>query len=246
MLDTEHNKMQINDNITYMIITAQQKHITKSEQEIQLAIVRPVSILERLKSGTRARHVALESRTVLLSKDLSHSNYSQCLQRFFGYYAPLEKHLLESPAWHEAGLVYDNRYKTSQIVQDLLALGLTQKALATIPQCNILPNLKTTAQIFGCLYVIEGATLGGQIISKHLNASLGLTPDFGCSFFAGYGQQTGSQWKAFGACLTSFATQTGSDDEIIHSANKTFQTLDCWLYPAKMQGIQQESMSQYE
>ena len=205
-----------------------------------------MSILERLKSDTRARHVALESRTVLLNNDLSHSNYSRCLQRFFSYYAPLERQLREYPAWHEAGLVYDNRYKTAQLVQDLLALGVTQNVLASIPQCNTLPELETTAQIFGCLYVIEGATLGGQIISKHLNVSLSLTPDFGCSFFAGYGKQTGSQWKSFGARLTAFATQTGSDDEIIASANKTFQTLDCWLYPAQLKGIQQESMSHYE
>lgn len=224
-----------------MFLNPQQKYSTKSEQEIQLAIMPPVSILERLKSGTRARHVALESRTVLLNKDLSLSNYSQCLQRFFGYYAPLEKRLLESPAWHEVGFVYENRYKTPQIEQDLLALGLTQNALKTIPQCNTLPELITTAQLFGCLYVLEGATLGGQIISKHLNASLGLTPDFGCSFFAGYGKQTGSQWKAFGASLTAFATQASSDDEIIASANNTFQTLDCWLYPAQLQGNRLES-----
>lgn len=229
-----------------MSIDTQHKYSIKSVQKIQLAIIPTASILERLKSDTRARHVALESRTVLLNRDLSHSNYSQCLQRFFGYYAPLERRLLEYRAWHEAGLVYDNRYKTAQIVQDLLALGVTQNALLTIPQCNILPELETTAQIFGCLYVLEGATLGGQIISRHLNVSLGLTPESGCSFFAGYGQKTGSQWKSFGARLTAFATQTGRDDEIIASANKTFQTLDCWLYPAQLKGIQQESTSQYE
>lgn len=229
-----------------MFFHHQQKYFAKSEQEIQLEIPLPLSILERLKLGTHARHVAIESRTVLLDKNLSYSNYSQCLQRFFGYYAPLEKRMFKSPAWHEAGFVYNNRYKTPQIVQDLLALGVAKNALTSIPQCNTLPELKTTAQLFGCLYVLEGATLGGRIISKHLNDSLNLTPDFGCSFFAGYGQQTGSQWKAFGACLTSFATQTGSDDEIIASANKTFQTLDCWLYPAKMQGIRQESSPHYE
>ena len=238
--------MQINAMICIMLTIPRQKKIAISEQETKLSIPLPLSILERLKSDTRARHVALESRTILLSKDLSHSNYSQCLQRFFGYYAPLEKCLLEHLDCHDAGFDYDNRYKTAQIVQDLLALGVTQNALTNIPQCNALPELKTTAQLYGCLYVIEGATLGGQIISKHLNASLGLMPDFGCSFFAGYGKQTGSQWKSFGARLTAFATQTGSDDEIIASANKTFQTLDCWLYPAQLKGIQQESMSHYE
>jgi heme oxygenase len=228
-----------------MLLDIHQKYQTKPEQEIQLSIA-SIPILERLKSSTRVRHAALESRTVLLNKDLSQANYSQCLQRFFGYYAPLEKCLLEFPAWQEAGFVYDNRYKTQQIEHDLTALGLMQNVLKFIPQCKTLPELKTIAQLFGCLYVIEGATLGGQIISKHLYASLGLMPESGASFFAGYGQQTGSHWKAFCACMTAFSIQTACDDEIIASANKTFETLDYWLYPAQLDAIRKESTPQYE
>ena len=219
-----------------MLVNPQQKYIPKSEQ-IDQAIPLPMSILERLKSGTYARHVAIESRTVLLNKDLSHSNYSLCLQRFLGYYSPLETRLLESPVWHEIEFTYADRYKTPLVLQDLLALGMSQDALAAIPQCTALPDLTTAAQLLGCLYVIEGATLGGQIISKHLSSTLGVSTVSGCAFFAGYGKHTGSKWKAFGACLTAFTTQTGCDDEIIASANKTFQTLDCWLYPVELQGI---------
>jgi heme oxygenase len=71
-------------------------------------------------------------------------------------------------------------------------------------------------------------------------------PESGGSFFAGYGKQTGSQWKAFCACLTAFSTQTGSNDEIVDSAIKTFQTLDCWLYPAQLQVIKEKGTPQYE
>ncbi|MBC7548517.1 MAG: biliverdin-producing heme oxygenase, partial [Polaromonas sp.] len=104
-------------------------------------------------------------------------------------------------------------------------------ALAETPQCQALPDLATPLKLFGCLYVLEGATLGGQIITRHLHASLGLTPQSGGSFFSGYGPHTGSRWKEFCAHLTAFAAQLDSDAEIVDSANATFDSLDRWLYP---------------
>ncbi len=200
-------------------------------------------ILQRLKQATAARHVAIESRSVLLDPALSHAGYHACLQRFFGYYAPLELGLLRSKAWHAAGLCYDDRHKTPQLLQDLAALGATPAELAQTPLCQALPGLGSTARIFGCLYVIEGATLGGQIVSRHLQASLGVTPQSGGAFFSGYGQHTGSRWKAFGMQLSSFALASGLDDEIIASANDTFETLDRWLYPTTLQTSPQHELA---
>jgi heme oxygenase len=193
-------------------------------------------ILPRLKQATAARHAAVESRSVLLDRQLSRATYRECLRRFFGYYAPLELRLLRSQAWHGAGLAYGDRQKTPRLSQDLAALGVTPEELAQTPLCHALPDLRSTARLFGCLYVIEGATLGGQIVTRHLQASLGVTPQSGGAFFSGYAEHTGSRWKAFGAHLTEFALASGADDEIVASANETFETLDRWLYPAPPQG----------
>jgi len=191
-------------------------------------------ILSRLKQATAARHAAIETRSVLLEPGLSYAAYRACLRRFFGYYAPLERRLLRSPAWRGAGLAYADRHKTPLLTQDLAALGVTAEELALSPWCIALPDLRTTAQLYGCLYVIEGATLGGQIVTKHLQASLGVTPQTGGAFFSGYAEHTGSRWKAFGAQLNAFAEASGADEEIIASANETFETLDRWLYPAPL------------
>lgn len=85
-------------------------------------------------------------------------------------------------------------------------------------------------QVLGCLYVIEGATLGGQVITRHLLATHGITPETGGAFFAGYGAETGPHWQAFGAMITA-AERFGAADEIVASANRTFETLDRWLFP---------------
>lgn len=188
-------------------------------------------ILQRLQQATHARHAALESQLPLLDPQLSHRHYRQFVNRFLGYYAPLETQLLALPWWHEIGFNYAERYKTPHLVRDMLALGVTADTLATFPRCRDLPQIDTLPQALGCLYVIEGATLGGQLVTRHLQQNLGLTAASGAAFFNGYGAQTGARWQAFGAMLTTFAERTSDHDTIVANANHTIETIDRWLFP---------------
>lgn len=188
-------------------------------------------ILNRLKQATAARHAAIESRSVLLDPQLSRTTYRACLARFFGYYAPLELRMQRSQAWAETSLPYGDRHKTPLLLQDLVALGSAPEELEQTRHCCALPDLRSPARLLGCLYVIEGATLGGQIVTRHLQAHLGVTPQTGGAFFSGYAEHTGSQWKAFGLHLNAFSQAAGDDDDIVAGAIETFETLDRWLYP---------------
>jgi heme oxygenase len=104
-----------------------------------------------------------------------------------------------------------------------------------------LPPLNAPEQLLGCLYVIEGATLGGRSITQHLQTRFGLTPQSGGAFFDGYGAHTGSRWKAFCTMLMNNASPPDhADDEsrhaaIVAAANDTFQTLTQWLFPTSKQ-----------
>jgi heme oxygenase (biliverdin-IX-beta and delta-forming) len=188
-------------------------------------------ILKRLKQATSQRHAALERQLPLLDPNLSHPAYRQCARRFFGYYAPLEAKLLALPWWESIGFCYTPRHKTPRLEQDLLSMGDTSDTLAQLPRCQNLPTTDTLAHLLGCLYVLEGATLGGQIITKHLRANLGVTPQSGSAFFNGYGVHTGPHWLAFCKMMMVHAEHSGSADDIITSANQTFATLDQWLFP---------------
>lgn len=89
--------------------------------------------------------------------------------------------------------------------------------------------------MLGCLYVIEGATLGGRVITRHLQNQLGTTPDSGGAFFDGYGAETGSRWKAFCTMLSQYADHSADEDRqaaIVAGANRTFETLTHWLFPS--------------
>ena len=192
-------------------------------------------MLKSLKAATSTRHAALERLLPLLDDDLSHATYRDYVQRLFGFYDPLEARLLAAPGWDAIGFDYALRHKTPRLLQDLQVLGETASGIAALPRCERLPPLASPAQLWGCLYVIEGATLGGQIVIKHLNARLGLSADSGASFFDGYGPQTGSRWKAFCAAVPAEGTDaTGGVQAraaMLASANLTFDTLSEWLFP---------------
>ena len=53
--------------------------------------------------------------------------------------------------------------------------------------CRDLPLVETFAQTLGCPYVLEGATLGGQVVGRHLRENLNLSPENGAAFFNSYG-----------------------------------------------------------
>lgn len=188
-------------------------------------------ILKRLRHETSEGHAALEQRLPFVDPKLSREGYREILEGFYGYYLPLEMRLIGSPVRAEIGFDFEERRKVPRLEKDLVALGGMRGELVRLPQCAELPELVTIPQVLGCLYVIEGATLGGQIITRHLQANLGITPETGGAFFAGYGGETGARWQAFGAMITAVAERVGGEDEIIASANRTFETLELWLFP---------------
>jgi len=166
---------------------------------------------------------------------MSIASYRQFIQWLFGFYAPLETQLMTVSSWKAVGLDYGPRQKTPRLRQDLLALGDTDTIIEALPRCDHLPPLMSEAQLWGCLYVIEGATLGGQIIMKHLHRNLGLSANSGGSFFDGYGCETGPQWKAFCAAITTYGEDaTGGRNAMLSSANHTFDALSEWLFPGSV------------
>jgi heme oxygenase len=112
---------------------------------------------------------------------------------------------------------------------DLRALGVED--LDSLPDCQNLPELSDLAQGFGCLYVLEGSTLGGQFISRHVGKVLGVTPEVGGGgrYFHAYGEQTGAMWREFGTGLTAFVAECGGEDRVVASATATFRALRSWF-----------------
>ena len=108
---------------------------------------------------------------------------------------------------------------------DLLAFGVEPSGL---PLCLERPRPRTRAEAFGVLYVVEGATLGGQVLSRHLEETLGLGSANGARFFHGYGSRTGAMWQAFRKALLACPFARGEEDAMVRAAIDTFRALREW------------------
>ncbi len=178
-------------------------------------------ILTKLKETTRSQHDALEAVVDVMNKAFVIDDYKVLLRRFYRFYSAIEPQLPVAEL-ADAGFDVSERLKLPLLERDLAALGCK---LVNANSWTDIPSTRNAAEAFGAIYVMEGATLGGQVITRHLKQHLGLTPERGGAFFNSYGAQVGPMWKAFGAAITAYSERHPEDDDVIVStAVETFDS----------------------
>lgn len=181
----------------------------------------PAPILVRLRAETRPYHDAVEQNEfnqALATGTPSEQATARFLAKMYGFLAPYEAALLShanalGPEWE-----IPERLRAHLILADLHAEP------GQLPLCPTMPPLATVPQLLGAMYVVEGSTLGGQVLARQLaKAGSDLR-----RYFSGYGDRTGPRWKAFCQLLAQ-ATTPANEDDIVQSAIHTFQHLAAWL-----------------
>ena len=186
-----------------------------------------MAILERLRDETQHLHKALENDLPVMRADLQLTDYRRLLARFYGFYVPVDAALARVPGLESILPDWPQRRKIDSLVKDLGALGCMSHEIADLPLCVQLPAIPGVTEALGCLYVLEGSTLGGQIIGRHLEAALHLGIDNGASFFRSYGDRVGPMWKTFQEVLRS--RDPAEHERLIDAASETFQSIHGWL-----------------
>lgn len=183
---------------------------------------------KRLRQETAESHQKLEdnqlSRAILLPS-VSIADYQTYLATLFGVTIACEEQVFPAIAHEITDL--QQRYKSQLIIDDLLATGFSEEKIDALSVYRF--EFASTAEALGIMYVLEGSTLGGRILYKHIHETLGFTPENGASYFWGYGAQTGNLWKTFISSLTQYVDTQGTSEEVIDSAKKTFTIIDNWL-----------------
>ncbi len=182
-----------------------------------------------LKGETRALHEQLEAELGLLEPGLTIHRYARVLRAFYGFYTPVEAGLLRLTAVAPP-LGFPLRARSELLGRDLRALGLSRRQIAELPRCDDLPRLACVEDLAGCLYVLEGASLGGQIIARALGRRFGLSSGGGLSFFVGDAEATGTRWRVVLAWLDRLVRDGARSEEIVAAARATFQSLARWLH----------------
>jgi heme oxygenase len=91
-----------------------------------------------------------------------------------------------------------------------------------------MPLVDSVEDSLGICYVLEGSTMGGQIISRLLSNAMNVSPDKGFSFFNPYQAQTILRWEKFKSHLNA-AAESLDQEKIIHAANSFFQSYNQWI-----------------
>ena len=114
-------------------------------------------------------------------------------------------------------LQLEERKKRPLIEQDLKSLDLDhQKATEEL-------SFSSENEALGAMYVIEGSTLGGNVIAKQLSKTEEFD-DVTFNFFGCYRENTGSMWKNFKEVLDREVSEKNYD-EVLSGAKKLYAFL---------------------
>jgi heme oxygenase len=181
----------------------------------------------RLRAETSDVHQQLEDSLDLLGGTLDRCRLITLLERFYGFHALLEPGLER----HIDSTLLSGRPKLHLIEKDLVALGVTHDTIERLPLCDTAAELAADAcSAMGALYVMEGSTLGGKIITRALRQTQAW-PAAGLHYFDPYASRMGIMWNEYRAHLATMSSP-GGDTRIIAGARSTFTTLLEWLAPA--------------
>ena len=170
-----------------------------------------LAYIEQLRNGTL---------TLAQYKHLITANY-----QLFCYYEPLIASALPSSTLQQ--LHWPEREKLSALKKEVQQWGLS--TTVNLPTRFTL----TEAQAFGALYVLEGSTLGGNMIAKMIDKAGIIPTDKHMLFYGFYGDRTGIMWKQLLHVLTEQLVTEQEQQAAVAMAKHVFVTLSDLLKQAR-------------
>jgi heme oxygenase len=179
--------------------------------------------LEQLRRETLPDHDAVERSVPLMDEELSADTYLSYLLKLHGIIAAWEESAASNaPSWIQPLLAV--RRRRQLLMLDLAWFGADASGEAR----PALPEMRDAASLLGAMYVIEGSTLGGQLIGRHVERVLGLTAGEGNAYFRGHNERTGQLWKEFCDALRT-KVPDHETDTVIAAAKAMFEVFGSWM-----------------
>jgi heme oxygenase len=180
-----------------------------------------MTVSEYLKQHTAEYHDAAEklfnsgkifNKTFTLDdyKKIISTNYLMLLHAEAEIFSNLHNNFSEK-------LQLEARKKLVLIEKDMAGLALENQAAS----CQL--EFSGENEALGAMYVIEGSTLGGNVIAKQLSKTEGFD-NITFNFFGCYHENTGPMWKDFKEVLDT-EVRTENYDEVLAGAKKLYTFL---------------------
>ncbi len=182
--------------------------------------------IENLRASSADCHKQLELNSLslaLLSDTVNQSIYCTYLARLYRFVKGFEQYVY--PELGQYFLNINDRKKAQFIEGDLKAHHIAIDKDTLLEEALFRDTYTDVYVAAGSLYVLEGSTLGGQIIVKHLQKTMP-SGFVNTAYFSGYQQRTGSMWKEFLQQLTALPQSKQQEQQIISGAITTFKIID--------------------
>jgi heme oxygenase len=190
--------------------------------------------MDRLKAETSEVHAQTETipfNAGIMAKTMPQARYAGQLACWFRVHEVLEASLNASVdpvvqaawpgtterapllqadlAWHvDADVPAEAEQATTDMVEWVGGVG------ASDPRC-----------LLGILYVLEGSTLGGMILSKCIAEMYGCDGDAGLAYYSAHGNKVMPNWMEFKARMNAAVTSLDDQARLIDAASETFRRL---------------------
>ena len=187
----------------------------------------PPDVMLALRTGTAGEHQELEDTLDLLDPALDAARLAAVLARMHAFWVRAEDGLDTWARTHPgdaAAVDWAARRRAGLFAADLAALGGDPTAPAPVE----VPAPASTDEALGAMYVLEGSTLGGVFIDRHLATLPGLAQAGPLTAFSPYGEQTGARWAAFRRAVRDHVARGGDPDALVAAARRTFRLMASW------------------
>lgn len=182
-----------------------------------------MDVLRKVKDETRPWHDKMEE--VALSEKiaegtLSLPEYKAVMLGHYVFHHMAEQKLLQHHQLSAVeGMELQTRLKSPLLEQDIHQLGLEPYLFDFDPDIA----LDTLPEALGCMYVMEGATLGGTVIGRSLAKVPEITGSGAMHYYGCYGAHTGSRWKKFKEIVEREVSTADEGQAFVHAATVTFR-----------------------
>ena len=178
-----------------------------------------MTLSEFLKVNTKQLHDETEAKfksNKIFDKAFSLDDYKNLILGNYFLIKTYEKNVFETiPPEIAEKINLSQRRKINAIKKDLKNLNIEEPFVQTA-------GINEHPEALGILYVMEGSTLGGNVIAKQLSKTPGFE-DVRFSYFGIYGENTGNYWKSFKETIDETPHQYF--EKILNGTLKAYETM---------------------
>jgi len=194
-----------------------------------------MDVLKEVKTSTRPWHDEMEDVALsdkIASGTLSLHEYKAIILGHYIFHREAEAMLLQNePLTSLETLALEERLKRELLRRDIQQLHLD----TSLFNFHLDVRVDSVPQALGCMYVMEGATLGGTVIERSLKQVPAIVDSGAMHYYGCYGAQTGIRWKQFKETVTQQVVSKEDEQAFIESATDTFRAYAACMEKAKRQ-----------